>query len=771
MAEVKIPIQTKYDGKGFDQLQKDAARAQRELTRQTRQTLAEHRKVVSLTNKLDRDLAKEARKRGEQTVAVNQFIAAAGVAALFEAKRAIDLAKEQAAAEAQLYAALNSTGHAAGMTAGELKNLASQLQSTTNYGDEATLQAEAMLLTFTKVGREVFPRATQAILDVSTAMKQDLKTSTIQIGKALNEPVEGLSALRRVGIQFTDQQEAQIKTLVASGRVTEAQTVILAELERQFGGSAAAAREADAGFQAAANAVGDLEESLGKALLPTTREYNRLVIEAAQGWTVAIEAISLLAKAHDDLAESERGGLLGLRDTIASYDDWFEKINPVYALTQNLIEAGLDYAFDQENLAKAVQKVTAEEEAAAAAAKGHAVDTEEAAAAAAKAAAAAAEAAAAQEELAKRLEKVNEIRRNTAREMVAIEERNAEDISKVWTDYWKDQEKEWQDHNKTLKNIEKKAASEQKKADKDLAKSLADLDKDTSKQIREAQKRTATDERHESKRRQVDALADERLFTFELQQLAAEGQGNAIRAAIERRAIEEQIAKEKAAVESQIEAEKRQDEIAGIREAAAEKRASLHDDFEEEKALRAERLAEDLAAEQSSYADRMVELRGYREEKLRELEASRLEALETLARELAESGELTKSKLAALIPTAATLGEEAGRAFAEGINRGVETNLQVDEMLGEGRSTTRQPASRRPSRPGQRFQFGGVVGGPIGSPQMIVAHGGEPVGIPPISLSVSVGQIGAGMDPGRVEKIVEPLFQRFVNDVLIPAFS
>lgn len=770
MAEVKIPIQTKYDGKGFDLLQKDAARAQRELVRQTRQQLAEHRKVVSLTNKLDRDLAKEAREREKQIRQNNQALrdwggalltVGAGVAAF--TANAIKLSDEAEITERSFVGLSGGAERAAA-------NMAAMDSATRGLISTQEQQAIANQL----LGMRIADNATELETVVEGARRLGKAFKGMGAAEAANDfalMLSNMSYLRldQFGLSAGKVRE-RVNELKAAGMGAEEafKTAVFEEMNTTLGrlgpeieNTTNRVEKLNAkwlDFQVAfGGAVDSVADSSGA--FDTSVSLLERLTAGANAWGGVGEQAKLLQRGMEILNEEGESTLGWLEEipilgnAIRGADFWGSQIFRLGELQQAMVQAGEE----SEELKR--QQAAAAEEAANISKK---LQDE---------AKAAEEAAAAQDELAKRLEKVNEIRRDTAREIVAIEERNAEDISKVWADYWKDQEKEWKDHNKTLKSIEKKAGAEQKKADSDLAKSLAQLDKDTNKQIRDAQKRAATDERHESKRRQVDALADERLFNFELQELAAEGQGNAIRSAIERRAIEEQIAKEKAAVESQIEAEKRQDEIAGIREAAAAKRASLKEDFAEEKALRAERLAEDLAAEQAAYADRMTELRDYREQKLSELEASKLESLETLARELAESGELTKNEMAALIPAAATLGEEAGKAFAEGINRGVETNLRVDEMLGEGRSSSRQPVSRRPSRPGQRFQFGGVVGGPIGSPQMILAHGGEPVGIPPISLSVSVGQIGAGMDSGRVEKIVEPLFQRFVNDILIPAFS
>ena len=165
------------------------------------------------------------------------------------------------AAIAQLNQTLKSTKFAAGLSSQELQDMASALQTVTKFGDEAIVELQALLLTFTKIGGGVFERALTSILDVSTAMKIDLKSSAIQVGKALNDPILGMTALSRSGITFTQSQKDMVKQLVKSGDILTAQKIILKELETQFGGSAAAARDTLGGaLTALGNSWGDAFE-------------------------------------------------------------------------------------------------------------------------------------------------------------------------------------------------------------------------------------------------------------------------------------------------------------------------------------------------------------------------------------------------------------------------------------------------------------------------------------------------------------------------------
>jgi hypothetical protein len=185
------------------------------------------------------------------------------------------LAEEQAKAEAKLSSVFKSMNAGAWTSEKALKDMATGLQAVTTYGDEAIITAQSILLSFGNItnqmgeGNDVFNRATKATLDLSAALDQDLKSSVVQIGKALNDPIQGVTALRRVGVSFTESQMDMIRTLVESGDILGAQTLILAELERQFGGTAEAiAQTAGGKMRQAINYLKDSGEVLGQALTP-----------------------------------------------------------------------------------------------------------------------------------------------------------------------------------------------------------------------------------------------------------------------------------------------------------------------------------------------------------------------------------------------------------------------------------------------------------------------------------------------------------------------
>ena len=175
---------------------------------------------------------------------------------------------DQAKALAQVESGLRSTGSAAGFTLSELEKLAAKMQGESLFGDEEILKgATAQLLTFTNIAGEQFERTQQAALDLATRLDGDLKSSSIMLGKALNDPVANLSALSRAGIQFSTEQKAVVKSLVETNRLADAQTLILNELETQYGGSASAAARAGLGpLKQLQMSLGDLSEEFGKII-------------------------------------------------------------------------------------------------------------------------------------------------------------------------------------------------------------------------------------------------------------------------------------------------------------------------------------------------------------------------------------------------------------------------------------------------------------------------------------------------------------------------
>jgi hypothetical protein len=188
---------------------------------------------------------------------------------------------------AQTNAVIKSTGDASNVTSAHVDDLAMSLRRKAGVDDDVVHAGENMLLTFTNIrnevgkGNDIFDQSTKTMLDMSHALGQDTKSSAIQLGKALNDPIKGVTALQRVGVSFTASQKDQIKTMVAAGNTMGAQKLILGELNREFGGSA---EKIDPTTKSLANLKldsVDLASSLVQSLMPALQ----IVVGALQGAT------------------------------------------------------------------------------------------------------------------------------------------------------------------------------------------------------------------------------------------------------------------------------------------------------------------------------------------------------------------------------------------------------------------------------------------------------------------------------------------------------
>lgn len=229
---------------------------------------------------------------------------------------------------AQTAAVLKSTGSVAGVTAGHVEDLAQSLLNLSGVDDEVIKGAENLLLTFTNVrnvagkNNDIFDQATRAALDLSVAMGEDLQSATVRVGKALQDPVRGITALRRVGVAFTDAQQKQIKALVQSGRVLAAQKIILRELRTEFAGSAAAAGDTLAGKlsklqQVATNLAGAIAGLLAPSIERVVDRANKW-LENTENQRRVMDTVRQVSQALADVFNALKGAFEGLNSVTGS---------------------------------------------------------------------------------------------------------------------------------------------------------------------------------------------------------------------------------------------------------------------------------------------------------------------------------------------------------------------------------------------------------------------------------------------------------------------
>lgn len=198
----------------------------------------------------------------------------------------------------QIATSMGLFGNETEVVTNRLVDLANEQARLTGVNQNTIKESQALLLTFKDIASSAdevggaFDRATQLTLDMASAGFGSVTDNAKQLGKALNDPIAGLTALRRSGIQFTEAQQDQIRTLVESGQVLEAQNMILEEIENQVGGTAEATANSTDKMKVA---FSQASESIGMALLPAIEALLPLVISFADWASQNTEIIIALA--------------------------------------------------------------------------------------------------------------------------------------------------------------------------------------------------------------------------------------------------------------------------------------------------------------------------------------------------------------------------------------------------------------------------------------------------------------------------------------------
>jgi len=246
---------------------------------------------------------------------------------------------------------VKATGNAAGLTAEELRTMARDLALSTLESVEGSERAVAQLLTFKAVGKDAFGTVLNLAADLSALGFGSLESNVVRLGKALENPVIGIQALREAGVSFTDAQRQMITSLVESGQRAQAMGLILEAVTNQVGGAAQAAAQGLAGkYDTLSQRALELSEALGKLaatpigyLVDGWAEFARTLTEVANEATTTDVALTQMATDaavampgfSAALAEA-KAGLVAMNTELATLD---QNIDSSLAALKTLGEA------------------------------------------------------------------------------------------------------------------------------------------------------------------------------------------------------------------------------------------------------------------------------------------------------------------------------------------------------------------------------------------------------------------------------------------------
>jgi hypothetical protein len=250
---ISINVVGSFDDREIKRAQKQLNTLAREAEKSAKSQMSGWEKTSGAIDKYDKKM----------TVAGLAVVAGLGLSA-----RAAEEANQ---ANARLEQVFRSMGDASGEGAAQAEAQADSLSRLIGVDDEVIKGAQAKLATFSAVSDEVarqngiFERATQASANLAATGFGDMASASVMLGKALQDPVKGITAMTRVGVTFTAAEKEKIKTLVESGNTLEAQRVILGAVEKQVGGVAEASATSSARFKVSA---GEFQEAIGQQVLP-----------------------------------------------------------------------------------------------------------------------------------------------------------------------------------------------------------------------------------------------------------------------------------------------------------------------------------------------------------------------------------------------------------------------------------------------------------------------------------------------------------------------
>ncbi len=257
---------------------------------------------VLVTAEVDKAI-KNLKKFDSQTSGTMKMLKSFGAAvgAAFSAKAVVDFVKGCADAYAEeqqtlrlLASTIETTGAAAWTSTEELAAMAQGLQDVTNYSGGAINSMQTVLLGFKNVKGDNFEHATKAILDMATVMKMDLASAAQTVGKALDDPINGLASLQRQGFRFTEAQKKLIQSFLDVGDAAAAQKVILDELDGTYAGAAHAAVSYATQVK---NAFADVMTSIGGFLGEGVDRFKKLIAPPGDG------GLSWIDKAGESLSK------------------------------------------------------------------------------------------------------------------------------------------------------------------------------------------------------------------------------------------------------------------------------------------------------------------------------------------------------------------------------------------------------------------------------------------------------------------------------------
>jgi hypothetical protein len=242
---INIPIISEFDGTGI------------------KKALAQFKQLETTSEKANFAIKKAAMPAGIAVAALGGFLVNAAKGA-----------EEARQANQRLGNVLESMGF--GEATDRVSAYAESLEKTIAVDADVIKATQTKLATFGQLTKTVneaggaFDRATLAALDMAAAGFGSAESNAVALGKALEDPIKGITALAKSGVTFTEQEKEKIKTLVESNNLLEAQDMVLKAIEKQVGGTSEASASS---FDKMKFALAGISDTFGELVLPYIDQF------------------------------------------------------------------------------------------------------------------------------------------------------------------------------------------------------------------------------------------------------------------------------------------------------------------------------------------------------------------------------------------------------------------------------------------------------------------------------------------------------------------
>jgi hypothetical protein len=252
---INIPIITEFSGKGIDKAKKEFAQLET----------------------VGQKAAFAIKKAAIPAAIAVGALAAAGKSAL-AAGEEVNSANNRLG---QIAKSMDIFGESTDLVTKRLVKLAEAQGVELGISNLSIKATQAKLLTFKNLAKSAnvvggaFDRANRAALDMAAAGFGSAEGNATQLGKALEDPIKGITALAKSGVTFTEQEKEKIATLVESNKMLEAQEMVLAAIEKQVGGTAAATADDSKKMK---EGFAQVSQAIGLSLLPILEAVTPLIL-------------------------------------------------------------------------------------------------------------------------------------------------------------------------------------------------------------------------------------------------------------------------------------------------------------------------------------------------------------------------------------------------------------------------------------------------------------------------------------------------------------